>query len=81
MKRHGNILLLSTHLRISATEPELLIWELKVNFSDKANYQTRGSQIVKIFGFFWETFMKMIEMGNTNKTKYTQHLFPNYCVI
>lgn len=53
MKRHGNTLLFSIHLGISVTEPELLIWGLKVNFSDKANYQTWDSQIVKIIGFFF----------------------------
>lgn len=53
MRRHGNTLLFSTHLGISVTESELLIWGLKVNFSNKANYQTRDSQIVKIIGFFF----------------------------
>jgi uncharacterized protein (DUF1330 family) len=50
-------------------KPELLIWGLKINFSDKANYQTWSSQIVKILDFFGgENLYENEEMSNINNT-------------
>lgn len=64
----SNDIIFSTCPGNSAKEPGLLIWVSNVNFSAKANYQTQGTQIVRLFIIFWGNICEN-QQNEQNKNK------------